>query len=80
MGSVSVAEAKAHLSALIERAEKGETVQITRRGKPVVQITAIAKPKKRIDIEALRAVSRNSPMQEESAGDFMRRMRDDYRY
>jgi prevent-host-death family protein len=80
MDTVSVADAKAHLSELIERVSKGETVQITRRGKPVAQLTGIAKPKKPIDIELLRSVSNKSPMQSESAGDFMRRMRDDYRY
>jgi prevent-host-death family protein len=80
MDTVSVADAKAHLSELIERVSKGETVQITKRGKPVAQLTAIAKPKKPIDIELLRSVSSKSPMQPESAGDFMRRMRDDYRY
>ena len=40
MGSVSIADAKAHLSELVERASGGETVQITRRGKPVAQIVA----------------------------------------
>jgi len=80
MDTVSVADAKAHLSELIERVSKGETVQITKRGKPVAQLTAIAQPKKPIDIEALRALTQSMPEQEESAGEFMRRMRDDYRY
>lgn len=35
---VSVAEAKAHLTALIARAEAGEPVTITRRGKVVAQL------------------------------------------
>jgi prevent-host-death family protein len=80
MDTVSLAEAKARLSELVTRAADGETVQITRRGKPIAQLTPIQKPRKPIDIELLRSVSRNAPMQEESAGDFMRRMRDDYRY
>lgn len=36
--SVSVAEAKAHLSELLDAVEKGEHVQITRRGKPVADL------------------------------------------
>jgi prevent-host-death family protein len=80
MDTISLAEAKARLSELVARAADGETVQITRRGKPVAQITPIQKPRRPIDIELLRSVSRMSPMQEESAGDFMRRIRDDYRY
>ena len=35
MTEVSVAEAKAHLSELLDRVERGEEVVITRRGKPV---------------------------------------------
>ena len=80
MDSVSLAAAKARLSELVTRAAEGETVQITKRGKPVAQITPIQRPKKPIDVELLRSVSRKSPTQKESAGDFMRRMRDDSRY
>lgn len=39
MGQVNIAEAKAHLSDLVARAEAGETTQISRRGKPVAQIS-----------------------------------------
>jgi len=80
MDSVSLAEAKARLSELVTRAAEGETVQITRRGKPVAQITPVQRPRKPIDIEALRALTSKMPMQSESAGDFIRRMRDDDRY
>jgi prevent-host-death family protein len=80
MDTVSLAEAKARLSELVTRAAEGETVQITRRGKPVAQITPIRRPRKPIDIDALRALTSKMPMQSESAGDFIRRMRDDARY
>lgn len=39
MRSLSVAEAKAQLSALLDAVEAGEDVQITRRGKPVARLT-----------------------------------------
>ncbi len=80
MGNVSVAEAKAHLSELIERAAAGETVCITRRGKPIAQLTAISAPRKPIDFAALRALTDRMPMQTESAREFVRRMRDEDRY
>ena len=80
MGSVSIADAKAHLSELVERASGGETVQITRRGKPIAQIVATKAPRKRIDIVALRAMVEKMPMQAEPAGEFIRRMRDEARY
>jgi len=68
------------LAAALATAAQGETVQITRRGRPVAQITPIQRPKKPIDVELLRSVSKRSPRQKESAGDFVRRMRDDSRY
>ena len=40
MITVSLANAKARLSELVERAAAGGAVCITRRGKPVAQITA----------------------------------------
>jgi prevent-host-death family protein len=80
MKTVNLAQAKAHLSELVERAAAGEPVCITRRGKPVAQITAAATPRKPIDIAALRAQTDRMPLQPESAGDFIRRMRDEDRY
>jgi prevent-host-death family protein len=47
---VSLADAKAHLSELVERAAGGEAVCITRRGKPVAQITTVNAPRKAIDV------------------------------
>jgi prevent-host-death family protein len=80
MDTISLAEAKARLSELVARVAEGETVQITRRGKPVAQITPINKPRMPIDFEALRALVSKSPRQPESAGKFMRKLRDDARY
>jgi prevent-host-death family protein len=80
MKRVGLADAKAHLSRLVEEAAAGETVCITRRGKAVAQITAIDTPRKRIDVAALRAMTDFMPMQPETARDFIRRMRDENRY
>ncbi len=80
MDTVSLADAKARLSELVARAEAGEDVCITRRGKPVARLTRIDRPKKPIDVEALRKLTDSMPMSKESAADFIRRMRDDARY
>ena len=80
MGTVGIADAKAHLSELVERASGGETVQITSRGKPIAQIVGAKTLRKRIDIAALRAMVEKMPMQAESAGEFIRRMRNKARY
>ncbi|MDR3534769.1 MAG: type II toxin-antitoxin system prevent-host-death family antitoxin [Rhodopila sp.] len=78
MGHVNLAEAKAHLSELVTRAEAGESVQISRRGKPVVQLSSLAQPRKPIQLAALRAVTDTMP--EGTADNVVRAMRDEARY
>jgi len=39
VNTISLAETKAHVSALIDRVDAGETVAITRRGKEVARIS-----------------------------------------
>ena len=80
MITVSLANAKARSSELVERAAAGEAVCITRRGKAVAQITAVDTPRKSIDIAALQAMTDTMPVQTETARDFIRRMRDEDRY
>ena len=80
MTDVSIADAKAHFSELVERAEAGETVRITRRGKPVARLVPETKKKKRVDVEAMRKFTESMPWQPVSAGEFIRKMRDDDRY
>jgi prevent-host-death family protein len=63
MEEVTVAEAKAHLSELIERAERGEPVRITRRGKLVARLTGVERQIRPIDLNALRALTGSQPAQ-----------------
>ena len=80
MAQVSVAEAKAKFSALLERAVNGEEVEITRRGKPVARLVA-SPPAQRppLDIEAIRRVAEaiQRPIKDE---DWMQKERAKYRY
>jgi len=80
MKSFTLAEAKARLSELVELAAAGEQVCITRRGKPVAQITAFQRPRRPIDPLVLRELTDTMPRQPESTGDLVRRMRDGDRY
>ena len=80
MTIVKLADAKAHLSELIERARSGEAVSITKHGKTVAQLVAARPERKPIDLTSLRALTSDQPRQRESAGDFIRRMRDEDRY
>jgi prevent-host-death family protein len=75
MKRVNLADAKARLSELVTRAAAGEPICIMRRGKPVAQLTAVDVRRKRIDPSALQAITDKMPLQLESAGEFVRRMR-----
>lgn len=80
MSAVNIAEAKARLSELVDESLAGETVTLMRRGKPVALIVPIETSRKPIDLAELQALTAGMTYQEESAGDFMRRLRDEARY
>jgi prevent-host-death family protein len=80
MESVNLADAKARLSALVEKAAAGETVRIVRRGKPVAQIIGLGARRKPIDAAELRAVTASMPKQAQDAETFVWAMRDGERY
>jgi prevent-host-death family protein len=75
MHSISVAEAKAHLSEILDRVEAGEEIVITRRGKPIAHITPISKPLK--PIPSLAEFRATLPEAKTPSTDLIRRMRDE---
>ena len=77
MSTFSVAEAKAHLSELLDRAEKGEKVVITRRGEPDVQLAPVETTKPGIDFARLRALRAVMPMAKTPANKLIRKIRDE---
>ena len=80
MTTHSVADAKNHLSDLINRALRGEGVVITRRGQPVVELKAVRpvpQPITKADIEWLRARRAGRPMPKTDAATLVRQMRDE---
>jgi len=79
MTTVTLTEAKAQLSALVDRAASGETVCITRRGKPIAQLTAVRRQLKPVDVAMLKAATDKMTFQQQSAGEFVRQIRDDDR-
>lgn len=80
MDAINLADAKAHLSELVDRVEAGDSIDITRRGKPVARLTAISRPRKPIDVALLQSLTATMPSQPQSAADLMRSMRDGDRY
>lgn len=77
---INLADAKARLSELVERAQRGETVQIMRRGKPAAQLVSVEERREPVDPTWLKRITDAMPEQDVSAGDFIRAMRDGDRY
>lgn len=80
MTTVNLADAKAHLSELVNQVEAGESIDILRRGKLVARLVPAKTPRKPIDIALFEKATDGMPYQAESAGDFIRKMRDEERY
>lgn len=80
MSTMNFADAKAHLSAVMDRVEKGERIQITRRGKAIAEIVPLKKQVKPLSFEELEAFAKTMPYQKQSTSDFIRELRDGDRY
>ncbi len=80
MTDISLADAKAHLSELVDRVAAGESIDITRRGKPVARLTSATPPRKPINLALLQAVTAALPPQTPDAATLVRTMRDDDRF
>jgi prevent-host-death family protein len=76
MHSYSVAQAKAQLSSLLDLVERGQPVEITRRGRPVARLSPPLVPSKPFDWDSHRAWVLSLP---QSNGDEVRRLRDEDR-
>lgn len=78
MKTVTLAEAQAQLSSLIELIEAGEDVTIIREGVAVARLTASRPPLQKLP--GLAEFRAQQPWQSEPAGGFMRRLRNTDRY
>lgn len=80
MSTHSVADAKAHLSDLIDRALNGEAVVITRHGTPVVELRPVPNsvgPVTREALERLEASLPDIPRPRTPSAELISRMRDE---
>ena len=80
MSSHSIAETKNRLSELIDLAENGEEVVITRHGRPVVRLTPLTPAARRMtdaDLDWIRARRVGRGRAKEDAGALVSRMRDE---
>ena len=78
--TVTLADAKARLSELTERAAQGESVVVTKHGRPVVRVVAAETERQPIDAARLRALTDAMPIARQEAGAFMREVRESERY
>lgn len=74
--SVSVAEAKSHLSELLKAVEEGETIAITRRGRPVASLSPVRSAPRAVDIDWVKRATARIEYSDVSAVDVVREMRD----
>jgi prevent-host-death family protein len=75
--TVTLAQAKAQLSELLNKVEAGEEVTVTRRGKPVAQIRAVEKKLEPIPLAELAAFRASMPSLSQSSVELLRQMRDE---
>jgi prevent-host-death family protein len=67
--SYNIADAKARLSELVERATAGEEIEIKKRGEPVAKIVPVQKPRTKIDVGELRRLTAGQKPWVDSEGD-----------
>ena len=79
MSAYSIAQAKAHLSALLEQVARGEPVTLTKRGKPVARIVPAGalNPKPKLDLAALEKFRASLPHSALNSAAMVRKMRDE---
>ena len=82
MRSLSVAQAKAHLSALLDAVAAGEDVEITRRRKPIARLTAPTHAAETpFDLTAFLATTTSQPLhQDPAANAFIETLRQEARF
>jgi prevent-host-death family protein len=75
MVTVNLAQAKATLSELLDKVEGGETVVITRHGRPIANLTMIAAPKQ--PLKPLATFRARMPRLRRSSAALLREVRDE---
>ena len=61
MDAVNIYEAKTRLSQLVDKAASGEDVVVSRNGKPLVRITRLENPQRRIKFGVLKGKVKIAP-------------------
>lgn len=75
MVTVNLTQAKARLSELLDKVENGEAVVITRRGRPVANLSAVTAPKQ--PLKPMAAFRARMPRLRRSSAILLREARDE---
>jgi prevent-host-death family protein len=79
MVTVSLVQAKAHLSELLDKVEAGEEVIITRHGRAVAHIHSVLPPKHPLRLDDLAAFRATMPRLRRPSAELLREARDEGR-
>lgn len=77
MVTVNLAQAKAHLSELLDKVEAGEEVLITRRGRAVAHISPVPRPKTPLRFKDLAEFRAAMPRLRRPSAELLREARDE---
>ena len=77
MLTISLIQAKARLSELLDQFESGQERMITRHGKAVARLSAVNGPKKRLPLEELAKFRASMPKLSRPSAELIREMCDD---
>ncbi len=77
MVTVSLVQAKAHLSELLDKVEAGEEVVVTRHGRAVARILSALRPKQPLPLDDLAAFRATMPRLHRPSADLLREARDE---
>lgn len=80
MDAIKLVDAKAHLSELVDQVAAGNTIEITRHGKAVAQLSPVHRPRKAVNVALLQSITADQSRQVHDAADLVRSMRDGARY
>ena len=76
MRAMSLAQAKAHLSELLNAVESGEEVVITRHGRPVARVVPASPLKQPLPVQRLAKLRHQVPAWKNSSAESLRELRD----
>ena len=76
MYAMSLAQAKAHLSELLNTVESGEEVVITRHGRPVARVLPASTIKQMLPLQRLAELRQQVPARQGSSAALLRELRD----